>query len=92
MAGTLAALCIYRNVIPILPSSRLILTAVTHHIQNNFEMILIRACSILLFFTSRGYNRIQEVVDAGVVPRLYALLDHPEDQVASKALRIINCH
>ena len=45
---------------------------------------------ILLLFTSPPYGRIQEVVDAGVVPRLYELLDHPEDQVVSKALQTIN--
>ena len=42
----------------------------------------------VVYFTP--YGRIQEVVDAEVVPRLYELLDHPEDQVVSKALQTIN--
>ena len=90
VADTLVALCKYPNIIPIFPSLSPILTAVTRLIQNNLGTILIGACSILSYFTSSSYGRIQEVVDAGVVPRLYELLDHPEAEVALIAFRIIN--
>jgi importin subunit alpha-2 len=54
-----------------------ILPALAHLLHNNDELIIKEACHAFIYFQGSD-EVIQEVVDAGVVPRLVALLQHRE--------------
>ncbi|EFX88491.1 hypothetical protein DAPPUDRAFT_233552 [Daphnia pulex] len=61
-----------------------------HLINNDDEGILADACWVLAYISERSDERTQEVFDAGVVPRLVAILDHNEDAVIEGALFAIS--
>ncbi|XP_046448876.1 importin subunit alpha-5-like isoform X2 [Daphnia pulex] len=73
---------------PSIPVVRQLLPALAHLIQIDDEEILTAACQTLSFLTYSD-EQIQEVVDAGVVPRLVTLLDHSEVIVIQPALNTI---
>jgi importin subunit alpha-2 len=61
-----------------------------HLINKNDEEILADVCWVLAYITERSDERTQEVFDAGVVPRLVAMLDHNEEAVTEGALFAIS--
>ncbi|EFX74589.1 hypothetical protein DAPPUDRAFT_251789 [Daphnia pulex] len=82
-------LCHNKILPPSVHAVRQILPALSQLIHKNDKEILFCACSALSFLTDRHNKRIQEVVDAGVVPRLVALLDNVEVAVITPTLRTI---
>ncbi|XP_046453773.1 importin subunit alpha-8-like [Daphnia pulex] len=60
-----------------------------HLINNNDEEILSGACWALFWLTDDPNKRMQEVVNAGVIPRLASLLNHNEKDVIDPTLKII---
>ncbi|XP_046442133.1 importin subunit alpha-8-like [Daphnia pulex] len=60
-----------------------------HLINNNDEKILSGACWALFWLTDDPNKRMQEVVNAGVIPRLASLLNHNEKDVIDPTLKII---
>lgn len=85
---TLTSLCSADGSPLSVPAVRQLLPALAHLILNNDEEILTATCMALSFLTDSD-EQIQEVVDAGVVPRLVTLLDHSEVIVIGYALMII---
>ncbi|XP_046649765.1 importin subunit alpha-1-like [Daphnia pulicaria] len=72
------------------PAVRQLLPALAHLIKNNDEEILADACWVLADISKNSDERTQEVVDAGVVPRLVTLLNHNEEAVTEGALFAIS--
>ncbi len=68
---------------------RQILPALAQLIHKNNRYILFETCWALVHLTVGTNERIQEVVDAGVVPRLVALLDNNEAADIYPTLRAI---
>ncbi|XP_046649137.1 importin subunit alpha-5-like [Daphnia pulicaria] len=72
---TLFKLCKYHKHLPSVPAVRQLLPVLVQLIHNDDDDIFDTACQALDFLTE-GDEIIQELVDAGVVPRLVALLNH----------------
>ncbi|EFX85528.1 hypothetical protein DAPPUDRAFT_45783 [Daphnia pulex] len=79
-------LCRYLN--PTVPTVRQLLPALFHLIYKNDKYVLAKACMALCYLTVTN-DVVQEVVDAGVVPRLVFLLDNNDFPVNFPALRTI---
>eukprot|EP00179_Madagascaria_erythrocladioides_P001573 CAMPEP_0198318622 /NCGR_PEP_ID=MMETSP1450-20131203/7911_1 /TAXON_ID=753684 ORGANISM="Madagascaria erythrocladiodes, Strain CCMP3234" /NCGR_SAMPLE_ID=MMETSP1450 /ASSEMBLY_ACC=CAM_ASM_001115 /LENGTH=593 /DNA_ID=CAMNT_0044021941 /DNA_START=42 /DNA_END=1824 /DNA_ORIENTATION=- len=58
-------------------------------LDNSDEDILMDACWALSFLSDGGNEKIQAVVDIGVVPILVRLLSHPQTTLQTPALRTI---
>ena len=86
---TLSNLCRNGNSPLCVDSVRELLPALKYLIHSDDKHILTDACWALYFLSVGPSERIQEVVDAGVVPRLVALLDSAEVSVIAPALRTI---
>ncbi|XP_046443845.1 importin subunit alpha-5-like isoform X3 [Daphnia pulex] len=90
VAWTLSNLCCYKIFPPSVHAVRQILPALSQLIHKNDKEILADACWALSYLTVGPNERIQEIVNAGVVPRLVALLDHNELAVVIPTLRTIS--
>jgi importin subunit alpha-2 len=76
---------------PTFPGLQQLLPALAHLIQNNDGEILADTCEALAGIVFEcNEQRAQEVADAGVLPRLVALLDRHEVAIIIPALHTIN--
>ncbi|XP_059654401.1 importin subunit alpha-1b-like [Cornus florida] len=69
--------------------TKLALSALLRLIHSNDDEVLINACWALSHLSDGTNDEIQAVIEAGVCPRLVALLHHPSPLVVSPALRTI---
>jgi len=51
--------------------------------------VLVDACWALSYLSDGDANRVQSVIDSGVVPTLIRILDHPFLSILIPALRIL---
>ncbi|VVB00893.1 unnamed protein product [Arabis nemorensis] len=58
-------------------------------VQSTDEEVLTYACSALSYLTFNSNNKIQAVIDAGVIPHLIKLLSHSSPSVLTFTLRTI---
>ncbi len=89
IACALNNLCYYKIPPISVHAVRQILPALAQLIHKNDRDILFETCWALVHLTVGPNERIQEVVDAGVVPRLVALLDNNEAADIYPTLRTI---
>ncbi|XP_059654399.1 importin subunit alpha-1a-like [Cornus florida] len=74
---------------PPLDQTKLALSALLRLLHSNDDEVLIDACWALSHLSDGTNDEIQAVIEAGVCPRLVALLIHPSPLVVSPALRTV---
>ncbi|KAA3472573.1 Armadillo [Gossypium australe] len=65
---------------------KLVLPTLAHLIHSKDEVVLAKACRVLSYFSDGTNDKIQAVIEAGVLGRLAELLMHPSYSVITPAL------
>ncbi len=75
---TLSNLCRNKNPTPAFETVQQLLPALAHLLMNSDREVVSDACWALSYLTDGSTDRIQAVLDAGVLPKLIALLGSAE--------------